>query len=234
MVGLSSFLLISYWFTRIETSLGAILAILMNRVGDVFFILGILISFLLIGSVDILTIISSSSSSWNYDLLLIPLFLAAMAKSAQLSLHIWLPYSMEGPTPISALLHAATMVTAGVFLLLRLSLLLSCSYYSLLSLIIIGGLTTFVGGTLAWVSLDMKELIAYSTMSQLGLKKLLIIYNNRYYTTNSKKSFDNLIIDYVLLLDPNIFYKYEIKLMFKNRPIIYAFYNLKTKKNLCR
>ena len=166
MVGLSSFLLISYWFTRIESNLGAILALLMNRVGDVFFILGMVLSFLFFGSVDLLTFLPLPDL--NYDLLLLPLFIAAMAKSAQLSLHIWLPYSMEGPTPISASLHAATMVTAGVFLLLRLSLLLSYSYWALILIIIIGGLTTFIGGTLALISLDMKELIAYSTMSQLG------------------------------------------------------------------
>ncbi|KAI3656136.1 hypothetical protein MP638_006866, partial (mitochondrion) [Amoeboaphelidium occidentale] len=78
-----------------------------------------------------------------------------------------LPYSMEGPTPISALIHAATMVTAGIFLLLRLSILLSSSYYTLLLIVLIGGLTAFIGGSLALVSLDLKELIAYSTMSQL-------------------------------------------------------------------
>jgi len=165
-IGLASFLLISFWFTRIETSLGAILAILMNRVGDLFFLLGIFFSFFLFGSVDIITLLSSNGI--NTDLLLLPFFIAAMAKSAQLFLHVWLPYSMEGPTPISALLHAATLVTAGVFLLLRLSLLLSFSYYSLIIITIIGSLTTFVGASLAFTSLDMKELIAYSTMSQLG------------------------------------------------------------------
>lgn len=107
MVGLSSYLLISYWFTRIETSLGGILAILMNRIGDVFYLLGILISLLLYNSVDILTLISTNIGT-NGDILLFFFFLAAMAKSAQIFLHIWLPYSMEGPTPISALLHAAT------------------------------------------------------------------------------------------------------------------------------
>ena len=96
MVGLSSFLLISYWFTRIETSLGGILAILMNRIGDIFFILGMLFSLLLYGSIDIITLISYYSI--NSDIILIPFFIAAMAKSAQIFLHIWLPYSMEGWT----------------------------------------------------------------------------------------------------------------------------------------
>ena len=177
MVGLSSYLLISYWFTRIETSLGGILAILMNRIGDVFYLLGILISLLLYNSVDILTLISNTYI--NNDILLFFFFLAAMAKSAQIFLHIWLPYSMEGPTPISALLHAATMVTAGVYLLLRLSLLISFSYYTIIFITIIGSLTTFIGGTLALTSLDMKELIAYSTMSQLGY--MITIISLKYY-----------------------------------------------------
>lgn len=165
-VGITSFLLISFWFTRIETSLGGLLAIIMNRIGDTFFLLAIISSILLFGTTDIPLILAHPSQS--IDLFLFAILIAAMAKSAQLGLHIWLPYSMEGPTPISALLHAATMVTAGVFLLLRLSLLISYSYKALIAIIIIGALTLFIGGTMALTSLDMKELIAYSTMSQLG------------------------------------------------------------------
>jgi NADH-ubiquinone oxidoreductase chain 5 len=172
-VGLTSFLLVSFWYTRLETNLGAVLAIVMNRVGDVFFLLGIFLSVLLLGSSDVLILISSFNYM-NSDLLLISFFIAAMAKSAQLYLHLWLPYSMEGPTPISSLIHSATMVTAGVFLLLRLSLLISYSYYGIILITLVGALTTFVGGTLAITSLDMKELIAYSTMSQLGYMTTII------------------------------------------------------------
>jgi NADH-ubiquinone oxidoreductase chain 5 len=177
-VGLSSFLLISYFYTRIETSLGGLLAIIMNRIGDIFFLLGIFIGSVLFSSLDIITM-SSLSMGKNFDILLIFFFMAAMAKSAQLYLHIWLPFSMEGPTPISSLIHAATMVTAGIFLLLRLSVLLSFSYIGLQLCIIIGTLTTFIGGSLALTSLDMKELIAYSTMSQLGY--MITIIGLKYY-----------------------------------------------------
>ena len=165
-VGLSSFLLISYWFTRLETSLGGLIALLMNRVGDILFIISILFSYIIFGSTDL--IIINSYPNLNADLFLFFFFLAATAKSAQLYLHIWLPYSMEGPTPISALIHAATMVTAGVYILIRVSILISYSYYALLFISIIGSLTCFIGGLLALNSIDMKELIAYSTMSQLG------------------------------------------------------------------
>ena len=166
MVGLSSFLLISFWFTRFQAQLGALLALLMNRIGDMAFLLGIFLSISWLGSSDLISISTDLSINWDY--ILISFFIAAMAKSAQVYLHLWLPYSMEGPTPISALIHAATMVTAGVFLLLRLNQLILVSYYSLIIIVIIGGLTAFIGGTLALVSLDLKELIAYSTMSQLG------------------------------------------------------------------
>ena len=165
-VGLSSFLLISFWFTRFQAQLGSLLALLMNRIGDMTFLLGIFLSIAWLGSLDLISISTDLSINWDY--ILISFFIAAMAKSAQVYLHLWLPYSMEGPTPVSALIHAATMVTAGVFLLLRLNQLAMISYWLLLLMLIIGGLTAFIGGTLALVSLDLKELIAYSTMSQLG------------------------------------------------------------------
>jgi len=171
-VGLSSFLLISFWYSRFNTQIGSLIALLMNRVGDVFYLLGVLASLLLIGSVDLISL--NINFNYNYDLLLLPLFLACMSKSAQLYLHLWLPYSMEGPTPISALIHAATMVTAGVFLLLKLNQILLSSYYLLIILFIIGTLTAFVGSSLAILSLDIKELIAYSTMSQLGYMMSII------------------------------------------------------------
>lgn len=166
-VGLSSFLLISYWYTRLETNLGGLIAILMNRIGDMFIILSMIVSYLLYNTLE-LNVINILYNSTVNDIFIILIFLAAIVKSAQLYFHVWLPYSMEGPTPISALIHAATMVTAGVYLLLRISILINLSYYSLFLISIIGSLTCFIGSILAIVSLDMKELIAYSTMSQLG------------------------------------------------------------------
>lgn len=168
-VGISSFLLISFWYTRIQTSFGAIMAIIINRIGDIFFILGTLFSLFYFNSLNLISIITTINTYHiSVDYILFSFILAAMAKSAQLYLHIWLPYSMEAPTPISALIHAATMVTAGVFLLLRLNIILSYSYYAIIFIIIIGSMTLFIGSTLALISLDIKELIAYSTMSQLG------------------------------------------------------------------
>lgn len=166
-VGLSSYLLISYWYTRLETNLGGLIAILMNRIGDMFIILSMIMSYVLYNTLDLNIINILYDNSIN-DYFIILLFIAAMVKSAQLYFHVWLPYSMEGPTPISALIHAATMVTAGVYLLLRISIIIKFSYYSLFLISIIGSLTCFIGSILAIVSLDMKELIAYSTMSQLG------------------------------------------------------------------
>jgi NADH-ubiquinone oxidoreductase chain 5 len=171
-VGISSYLLISFWYTRFETQLGALIAIIMNRLGDTFYLFGIFILFVWLGSIDI--IIINSNYIYNLDFILIIIFLAAMTKSAQLYLHLWLPYSMEGPTPISALIHAATMVTAGVFLILRLNILIYYSYYTIIFIIIIGTLTVIIGGLLAISSFDIKELIAYSTMSQLGYMIVII------------------------------------------------------------
>lgn len=123
------------------------------------------------------------------------------------------------PTPISALIHAATMVTAGVFLLLRLNQLISVSYYVIITIVIIGGLTAFIGGTLALVSLDLKELIAYSTMSQLGY--CLIITIKRFISKIPNK--DNKNFNFVDILDPNILSKYQIKSKYKGIPLIINF-----------
>lgn len=143
-IGLCSFLLISYYFTRLETNIGALLAIIMNRIGDIFFLLAIFGGSMIFNSLDILTI-NCISNNKNWDIFILFLFIAGMAKSAQIYLHNWLVFSMEGPTPISSLIHAATLVTAGVFLLLRLSILLSYSYITLILCLIIGVLTSFLG-----------------------------------------------------------------------------------------
>lgn len=179
-VGLCSYLLINFWFTRIQANKAAIKAMIINRIGDFGLVLGILILFVNFKAVDYATIFSLTpffvENKFNFltfDFNLISiisffLFVGAMGKSAQLGLHTWLPDAMEGPTPVSALIHAATMVTAGVFLLARSSVLYEYSPSMLSFLTIIGALTAFVAATIGLIQNDLKKVIAYSTCSQLG------------------------------------------------------------------
>lgn len=179
-VGLCSYLLINFWFTRIQANKSAIKAMVVNRVGDLGLTLGILATFYTFGAVDFATIFALAPSckyetttflnmEINNITLISTLFLiGAIGKSAQLGLHTWLPDAMEGPTPVSALIHAATMVTAGVFLLLRSSPLLEMSNQALFFITIIGALTAFFAASVAVVQNDLKKVIAYSTASQLG------------------------------------------------------------------
>ncbi|MDH4048688.1 MAG: NADH-quinone oxidoreductase subunit L [Gammaproteobacteria bacterium] len=180
-VGLVSYLLIGFWFKR-ETAIFANLkAFLVNRVGDFGFILGIAGVVMFTDSLDYATVFASaddiarqnvtifSGVSWNaMTLICILLFIGAMGKSAQAPLHVWLPDSMEGPTPISALIHAATMVTAGIFMVARMSPLFELSETALAVVLVIGSLTAFFMGLLGIVQNDIKRVIAYSTLSQLG------------------------------------------------------------------
>jgi proton-translocating NADH-quinone oxidoreductase chain L len=182
-VGLSSYLLINFWFTRIQANKAAIKAILMNRFGDAGLYLSIALTLYYFGSADFQILLGSTaycdigsgiikydSFSYNWVLTLISfcIFIGAMGKSAQLGLHTWLPDAMEGPTPVSALIHAATMVTAGVFVLIRLGFLLELSPNVLLFVALIGGLTAFFAGSIGSFQYDLKKVIAYSTCSQLG------------------------------------------------------------------
>lgn len=179
-VGLCSYLLINFWFTRIEANKSAINAMVVNRVGDLGLTLGILATFYTFGAVDLATIFALAPSSKfetttflnleiNNMTLIGTLFLiGAIGKSAQLGLHIWLPQAMEGPTPVSALIHSSTMVTAGVFLLIRCCPLLEMSNQALFFITIIGALTAFFAASVAIVQNDLKKVIAYSTTSQLG------------------------------------------------------------------
>nr|YP_011008377.1 NADH dehydrogenase subunit 5 [Sporochnus bolleanus]WBP70348.1 NADH dehydrogenase subunit 5 [Sporochnus bolleanus] len=179
-VGLCSYLLINFWFTRIQANKAAIKAMLVNRVGDFGLALGIFGIFIIFGSVDYSTVFalapyfsSSSISFFNIEvgalnLIGVLLFIGAVGKSAQLGLHTWLPDAMEGPTPVSALIHAATMVTAGVFLLARCSPLLEYCPGALMLIGVVGGMTAFFAATTALVQNDLKRVIAYSTCSQLG------------------------------------------------------------------
>src|SRR6266487_496915 len=179
-VGLASYLLIGFWYHRPEANAAAIKAFLVNRVGDFGFSLGIFAVFYLTGAVDFDTIFAQAPAlagksfhflSWNVDALTavcLLLFMGAMGKSAQFLLHTWLPDAMEGPTPVSALIHAATMVTAGVFMVARLSPLFDLAPTAQAFVTFIGATTAFFAATIALVQNDIKRIIAYSTCSQLG------------------------------------------------------------------
>jgi NADH-quinone oxidoreductase subunit L len=179
-VGLASYLLIGFWYHKPEANAAAIKAFIVNRVGDFGFALGIFAVFYLTGAVDLDTIFAQAPNlagksfhflSWNVDALTavcLLLFMGAMGKSAQFLLHTWLPDAMEGPTPVSALIHAATMVTAGVFMVARLSPLFSLSPGASGFVTFIGATTAMFAATVGLVQNDIKRIVAYSTCSQLG------------------------------------------------------------------
>src|SRR6202453_801762 len=169
-IGIVSYLLINFWFTRIQANKAAILALTMNRVGDMGLSIGFFAIFALFGSLDYATVFSLSPFMNETAITIIALLLlsGAMAKSAQIPLHSWLPGSMEGPTPVSALIHAATLVTAGLYLLLRSSPLLEFSSTALLVITLVGASTAFFAATCGLVQNDLKRIIAFSTISQLG------------------------------------------------------------------
>jgi len=179
-VGLCSYLLINFWYTRIQANKAAIKAMLVNRVGDLNIIFAIVTIFYLFKSVDYSTVfalaynfVNTTISIFNYDinilnLICIFIFMGAVGKSAQVGLHVWLPDAMEGPTPVSALIHAATMVTAGVFVICRSSFIFENAPVALAVVTIIGAITTFYAASIGLVQNDLKKVIAYSTCSQLG------------------------------------------------------------------
>jgi len=169
-IGVVSYLLINFWFTRIQANKAAILAFTMNRVGDMGLSIGFFAIFALFGSLDFSTVFSLVPLMNETGITIIGLLLlmGAMAKSAQIPLHSWLPGSMEGPTPVSALIHAATLVTAGLYLLVRSSPLLEYSSTTLLVITLVGASTAFFAATCGLVQNDLKRIIAFSTISQLG------------------------------------------------------------------
>jgi NADH-quinone oxidoreductase subunit L len=179
-VGLASYLLIGFWFRKPSAGAAAIKAFVVNRVGDLGFMLGIFGVYLVFGTVSIPAILADVPNHagstigflgqrWDtLTILSILLFIGAMGKSAQLGLHTWLPDAMEGPTPVSALIHAATMVTAGVFMVCRLSPLFSASPVAMEVVTIVGAATCFFAATIGTTQWDIKRVIAYSTCSQLG------------------------------------------------------------------
>ena len=180
-VGLVSYLLIGFWYTRPTAIYANLKAFLVNRVGDFGFLLGIGMVLFYAGSLDYATVFQAAPSLVLKKITLIPnvpwslmtvtcilLFIGAMGKSAQVPLHVWLPDSMEGPTPISALIHAATMVTAGIFMVARMSPLFELSDTALSFVMIIGAITALFMGFLGIIQNDIKRIVAYSTLSQLG------------------------------------------------------------------
>ena len=170
-VGVCSYLLVSFWFTRIAANQSSISAFLTNRVGDTFLTIGMFIIIWSIGNLDYTTIFSMSPyiNENIVTLIGICLLIGAMAKSSQIGLHVWLPMAMEGPTPVSALIHAATMVTAGVYLLMRVSPLLEYSSITLTLCLWVGAITSVFSSLIGLFQQDIKKVIAYSTMSQLGM-----------------------------------------------------------------
>ncbi|AJC50279.1 NADH-quinone oxidoreductase subunit L [Coxiella endosymbiont of Amblyomma americanum] len=180
-VGLVSYLLIGFWFEKEEAASGGLKAFLINRLGDFGFILGVAAIFDYCGSLDYHVVFLKAHEISQETISIFPgvhcsiltmicifLFFGAVGKSAQMPLHVWLPESMEGPTPISALIHAATMVTAGVFLVVRTAPLFELSQIALSIVLIIGATTALFTGLLAFIEFDVKRVIAFSTMSQLG------------------------------------------------------------------
>jgi NADH-quinone oxidoreductase subunit L len=180
-VGLVSYLLIGFWYTRPTAVAANLKAFLVNRVGDFGFLLGIALVLANFGTLDYAEVFSEGMSFSQKTIEVLPgtpwslmtvicicLFIGAMGKSAQFPLHVWLPDSMEGPTPISALIHAATMVTAGIFLVARMSPLFELTQTALSVVMIIGAVTAFSMGLIALTQFDIKRVVAYSTLSQLG------------------------------------------------------------------
>jgi NADH-quinone oxidoreductase subunit L len=179
-VGLASYLLIGFWYDRPSANQAAIKAFVVNRIGDVGFLLGICAAFFVFGTNHLDTMFAAAGKHADttvnlfgtdvhaMTLICLLLFIGAMGKSAQFGLHTWLPDAMEGPTPVSALIHAATMVTAGVFLVARMSPLFEYSDTALAVVTVIGGLTCIFAATIACTQNDIKRVVAYSTCSQLG------------------------------------------------------------------
>lgn len=169
-IGIASFLLIGFWQTRVQANKAAIKALVVNRVGDTFLSMGLFAILSICGSLEYATVYSIAPvlNETAITVIILLLFGGAMSKSAQVPIHTWLPSSREGPTPVSALIHAATLVTAGVYLLLRSSPLLELAPTALLIITWVGAVTAFFAAVTGLVQNDIKRVIAYSTCSQLG------------------------------------------------------------------
>jgi NADH-ubiquinone oxidoreductase chain 5 len=175
-VGVCSYLLVSFWFTRIAANQSSISAFLTNKVGDCFLTIGMFALLWSYGNLDYNTVFSLAPYYSESIIIIVGicLLIGAMAKSSQVGLHVWLPMAMEGPTPVSALIHAATMVTAGVYLLIRVSPLIEYSSLVLLLCLWLGAITTVFSSLIGLFQQDIKKVIAYSTMSQLGMMVIAV------------------------------------------------------------
>jgi len=175
-VGVCSYLLVSFWYTRIAANQSSLSAFLTNRVGDCFLTIGMFAILWSFGNIDYSTVFSIAPYINDNIIIIVGscLLIGAMAKSSQIGLHVWLPMAMEGPTPVSALIHAATMVTAGVYLLMRSSPLIEYSETVLILCLWIGAITTVFSSLIGLFQQDIKKVIAYSTMSQLGMMVIAI------------------------------------------------------------
>ena len=170
-IGITSFLLINFWYLKLQSNKSAIKAIVFNRIGDSFFLIGLGLTFLIAGS-DNIVLLSATSiymDKFIVKIIIISFILASIAKSAQILIHLWLPDAMEAPTPVSSLLHAATLVGAGVYLIIKLMLLSIIDTDSSYFLIVVGLVTSFFAGLVGFGQYDIKRVIAYSTCSQVGL-----------------------------------------------------------------
>lgn len=174
-VGLCSYLLIGFWYTRAQAGKAATKAFIINKIGDLFLLTGIGVIFMCFHTLDFgaISILASYFPEEISESIALLLFIGAVGKSAQVGLHTWLPDAMEGPTPVSALIHAATMVTAGIFLIIRCSTILEQAPKVLYLIALWGGITALISGTIGTVQSDIKKIIAYSTCSQLGYMALV-------------------------------------------------------------
>lgn len=182
-VGICSYLLINYWYTRVKATKSAMMAVIVNKVGDVCFLIALGLIYGVSKSFDFYVLNSLAMGfDLNVGMALIFFILGAVGKSAQIGLHMWLPEAMEGPTPVSSLIHAATMVTAGIFLMMRLSYLLSLGVIPMLWIVFFGSITTLFASTVGLFQNDLKKVIAYSTCSQLGYMFLGCGLNGFHYS----------------------------------------------------
>jgi len=201
LVGLCSYLLINFWYTRKQANIASTKAVLVNRVGDFSFLFGMSILFINIGSLNIYDLswiaLTNMFENLDYNIISFLMFIAVMSKSAQIGLHMWLPDAMEGPTPVSALIHAATMVTAGIFLMIRLSSLFIVSEKTLVFVSLVGSITALFGSTTGTAQTDIKKIIAFSTCSQLGYMVSacgLGYFNFAFFSFSNSRIFQIIII----------------------------------------
>lgn len=226
-VGICSYLLVSFWFTRIAANQSSMSAFLANRVGDCFLTIGMFAILWSLGNLDYATVFSLAPYINSKVVLIIGicLLIGAMAKSSQVGLHVWLPMAMEGPTPVSALIHAATMVTAGVYLLMRSSPLIEYSSTVLLLCLWLGAITTVFSSLIGLFQQDIKKVIAYSTMSQLArvCNTHSITFNYQTICVEVKIKINNMINSQITKAHDLILS--HINYNFFNSPLIYWLYN---------